>query len=95
VLPLGCPQDIEVVYRRGWEPVPDGVVELVCAVADRLASTPKGMDVGIRSQTIDDYQVTYAAEQTQTAGDLLPGEQAALDKALGAVPEVWVVSASG
>jgi hypothetical protein len=95
LLPRHCPEDIEVVYRRGWDPVPDGVVELVCAVADRLANTARGMDVGIRSQQIDDYQVTYAAEQVQTAGDLLPGEQTALDKALGRVPDVWVVSASG
>jgi hypothetical protein len=53
------------------------------------------MDVGIRSQQIDDYQVTYASEQVQVSGDLLPGELAALRRELGPVPDVWVVSASG
>jgi hypothetical protein len=86
---------LQVTYQRGWDPVPDGIVELVCSVADRLGNTPKGMDVGIRSQQIDDYQVTYASEQVQVSGDLLPGELAALRRELGPVPDVWVVSASG
>jgi hypothetical protein len=86
---------LRVTYRRGWNPVPDGVIELVCSVADRLAGTPKGMDVGIRSQTIDDYSVTFAAEQVQASGDLLPGEVTALRRELGAVPDVWVVAADG
>lgn len=91
-----CPGSrLRVTYQRGWDPVPDGIVELVCQVASRLGSTPAGMDVGIRSQTIDDYSVTYASEQMQVAGDLLPGELAALRRELGAVPGVWVVSASG
>lgn len=90
---------LRVEYRRGWDPVPAGLIELVCAVADRLADTPKGMDVGIRSQTrqIDDYQtsITFAAEQVQVAGDLLPGELIALRRDLGCVPDVWVVSTDG
>lgn len=91
--------DLQVVYRRGWDPVPDGVTELVCQVAHRLGNTPLGMDVGIRSQssTIDDYQTstTFAAEQVEVAGNLLPGELTALKAALGPVPAVWVVSTSG
>ncbi|MFC4034544.1 hypothetical protein ACFO3J_24150 [Streptomyces polygonati] len=90
--------DLLVTYRRGWDPVPDGAIELVCQVAHRLGNTPLGMDVGIRSQSqqIDDYQTstTFAAEQVQVAGDLLPGELTALKRALGAVPAVWVVSTS-
>jgi hypothetical protein len=81
-----------VTYRRGWTVVPDGVVELVCQVAERLADTPKGMDVGIRATSLDDYSVTYAAEQQNVSGDLLPGELTALARDLGCVPAVWVVS---
>ncbi|HEY5834984.1 hypothetical protein [Streptomyces sp.] len=98
-LPHGCPSRIRVTYRRGWAPLPAGVVELVCQVADRLANTPKGMDVGIRSQsqTIDDYSTstTFAAEQVEVSGDLLPGELAALRRELGSVPGVWVVKTGG
>ncbi|MFJ6293198.1 hypothetical protein ACIQJX_07540 [Streptomyces griseoviridis] len=83
---------VQVTYRRGWEPLPEGVVELACQVANRLADTPKGMDVGIRSTTVDDYSVTYAAEQQNVAGDLLPGELAALARDLGHVRTVWTVN---
>lgn len=81
---------VQVVYERGWSPVPDGVVELTCQVANRLAVTPIGMDAGIRERAIDDYRETYAAEMTQSAGDLLPGELAALQRELGC-RDVWVV----
>lgn len=81
---------VQVTYERGWNPVPDGVIELTCQVANRLAVTPIGMDAGIRERAIDDYRETYAAEMTQTAGDLLPGELTALQRDLGERC-VWVV----
>jgi hypothetical protein len=84
---------VQVTYRRGWDPVPDGIVELTCQVANRLASSPIGMEAGIRQRTIDDYSETYASEATQSAGDLLPGELAALQRELGGGC-VWVVSTS-
>lgn len=84
---------VQVTYRRGWDPLPDGLVELACSVADRLANTPKGMETGVRERAIDDAREVYAAEAVQTAGDLLPGELAALQRELGGQC-VWVVSTS-
>lgn len=85
---------VQVAYTRGWQTVPDGIVELTCQVASRLANTPAGMDIGIRSRQIDDYSETFAVEQMDVAGDLLPGELTALRRDLGPVPEAWVVSTS-
>jgi hypothetical protein len=82
---------VQVTYRRGWDPVPDGIVELACSVADRLSDMPKGMESGVRQRTIDDYSETYASEAVQSAGDLLPGELTALQRELGERC-VWVVS---
>jgi len=85
----------EVTYQRGWTTLPGGLVELTCQVADRLAKTPVGMDAGIRArEVVGEYSETYAAEQTQTAGDLLPGELTALRRELGGQAEygAWVVS---
>lgn len=79
-----------VTYRRGWATVPDGIVELACQVANRIGDSPVGMEAGIRERAIDDYRETYAAEATQTAGDLLPGELTALQRELGERC-VWVV----
>ncbi|MFE4697285.1 hypothetical protein ACFRIC_09345 [Streptomyces sp. NPDC056738] len=81
---------VQVTYRRGWETVPDGIVELTCQVANRIGDSPVGMEAGIRERAIDDYRETYAAEATQTAGDLLPGELTALQRELGERC-VWVV----
>jgi hypothetical protein len=88
-----CTDRVQVTYQRGWDPVPDGVVELACEVADRLSATPAGMAVGLRERAIDDYREVYAAEAIQAAGDLLPGELTALQRELGARC-VWVVSTS-
>lgn len=99
LLPHGCAEEVQVTFQRGWVTTPDGVVELVCQVANRLANTPQGMDVGIRStqEIIDDYtsSTTFASEQVQVAGDLLPGELQALKRALGSVRDVWVVNSHG
>lgn len=89
-----CRTDLEVTYRRGWEVLSAGLVELVCQVAHRLSVTPVGMDAGIRQQAIDDYSITYASETMQVAGDLLPGELTALRAELGS-RTVWVVSTGG
>ncbi|NUS29813.1 MAG: hypothetical protein HOV92_37120 [Streptomyces sp.] len=82
---------VQVTYQRGWDPVPDGVVELACQVANRLANSPVGMEAGVRQRTIDDFSETYASEAIQSAGDLLPGELTALQRELGDRC-VWVVS---
>lgn len=87
-VPCGAGQ-VEVVYTRGYTTVPDGVVELTCAVASRFGATPAGSDGLLRSEQIDDYSRTFATEAITAAGDLLPGELEALEAALG-TPEAWM-----
>lgn len=69
---------VQVTYSHGFDPVPDELVDLCCAVASRLGASPAGMEAGIRQQSIDNYSVTYAAEQIATSSGLLPGEEKAL-----------------
>lgn len=82
---------VDVTYQRGWAITPDGIVELTCQVANRLALTPAGMDIGIRQRSIDDYSETFAVEQMDVAGDLLPGELTALKRELSSPGRAWVV----
>jgi hypothetical protein len=84
---------VQVTYRRGWDPLPDGIVELACSVADRLATTTAGLSAGLRERAVDDYREVYATEAIQAGGDLMPGELAALQRELGARC-VWVVGSS-
>ena len=91
-IPLWC-GDVNVTYVHGFATLPDELLELVCSVAVRLSATDDaaGMEAGIRSETIDDYSVTYAAEAVETASGLLPGEEDELAKFLGSSPGAFVV----
>ncbi|MGA5629800.1 hypothetical protein ACPCTH_33530 [Streptomyces cellulosae] len=88
---LGDVMRVEVEYERGFDPVPAGIVELCCQVAYRMQQTVPGMEFGIRQQSIDNYSVTFAVEQIDAAGNLLPGELTALQSVLG-TRGVWVVN---
>jgi hypothetical protein len=79
--------EVEVEYTHGYPTVPDGIVELACAIASRLAATPADAEGLLRSRSIDDFSETFATEAIAAAGDLLPGEREALEDALG-TPEV-------
>lgn len=91
-IPLWC-GDVNVTYTHGLATLPDELLDLVCSVAVRLGATEDaaGMEAGIRSESIDDYQVTYAAEAVETASGLLPGEASALAAIIGSVPGAYVV----
>lgn len=91
-IPLWC-GDVNVTYVHGFATLPDELLDLVCSVAVRLSATEDaaGMEAGIRSEQIDDYSVTYAAEAVQTAGGLLPGECEQLAAFLGSSPGAYVV----
>lgn len=83
---------VEITYTTGWDPVPDGVVELVCQVAARMAvPVPDGVGAGLRSRTVGAVSATYSDDVTTAAlADLLPVEKQALADALSR-RTVWVV----
>ncbi|GAA3416208.1 hypothetical protein [Streptosporangium vulgare] len=87
------PVDVNITLTHGLVTLPDELVELVCSVAVRLGATADaaGMEAGIRSESIDDYSVTYASDALTTAANLLPGEESALRQILGAPPSAYVV----
>lgn len=91
-IPLWC-GDVNVTWTHGFATVPDELLELVCSLAVRLSATEEaaGMEAGIRSESIDDYTVTYAAEAVESASGLLPGEASQLAAFLGSVPGAYVV----
>lgn len=87
-----CATQVMVTYTHGFAVLPDQLTEIVCSVAQRLglADSVAGMEAGIRSESIDDYSVTYASEARVDAASLLPGEVSALAKILGR-PTAYVV----
>ncbi|MGS2645836.1 hypothetical protein [Streptosporangium sp. G12] len=87
------PTDVMVTYTHGWTTIPDELLDLVCSVAARIGSVPAsgGMEAGVRSESIDDYSVTYAVEALDAASGLLPGEEAELRAFLGSPPSAYAV----
>lgn len=85
--------DVNVTYSHGFSPIPDELLELVCSVAARLGSAPTsgGMEAGVRSESIDDYSVTYATDSLETASGLLVGEESQLRAFLGDPPSAYMV----
>jgi hypothetical protein len=57
--PMGIwAQRVRVTYSHGWAEVPDDVVDIVLDLAQMNMTNPQGL----RSESIDDYQRTFAAE---------------------------------
>lgn len=84
---------VSITYTHGFVTIPDELKDLVCSVAARLGASTgaAGMEAGIRSESIDDYSVTYAAEALTMASDLLDGEKVVLQQLLGSPPAAYVV----
>lgn len=55
------------------------LAEVVCTIANRIASTPASLIEGIRSEGVQNEQITWGAEAAAGTTSLLPAERAALD----------------
>jgi hypothetical protein len=67
--PMGIwSQRVRVTYSHGWAEVPDDVVDVVLDLAQMNMTNPQGL----RSESIDDYQRTFASETI--GGALLTAE---------------------
>lgn len=51
-------QRVRVTYSHGYTEVPDDIVDVVCDLAAMAMTNPQGL----RSESIDDYSRTFAAE---------------------------------
>lgn len=74
------PVTVTVTYDHGYTEVPDDLVEVVCAVAARMARTPPGVEAGVRYKQVGRVNLTFAEEGSTHHGDLLPGEKKVLDR---------------
>jgi hypothetical protein len=73
----------EITYTHGYQAIPDGLIELVCEIANRLGAVPADVEGLLRQRSIDDYAETFATEAIAAAGDLLPSELAVINQFFG------------
>lgn len=69
---------ITVTYEHGYDPLPDGLIELVCAVASRLASVTSAMAAGVRTEQAGGESITIGADGWAGTTGLTRPELAAL-----------------
>lgn len=69
---------LTVAYTHGYDPLPDGLIELVCAVAARLSGVPDAVASGARTEQAGAEAVTWGVEAFNTASGLTAGEEKAL-----------------
>lgn len=67
-----------VEYSHGFDPVPDGLVELTCAIATRLANLPDQVAMGARTEQAGGEAVTWGVEAFNSSSGLTAGEKAIL-----------------
>jgi len=66
-------QRVRVTYSHGYSEIPDDILDVVVDVAGLTMTNPQGL----RSEAIDDYSRTFAAE-TIGSGKLTPAHEEAL-----------------
>lgn len=71
---------VEVTYSHGYATVPDGIKEIVCAIANRMAQTPASAEGGTRQEGVGGVNITYASETLASGANLTASEKAALDR---------------
>jgi hypothetical protein len=82
---------IVVDYSHGFAVLSDELIELVCAIASRLAKTPDALSLGHRTEQAGGESITYGAEAYAAVGGLTPGEQEALDGLFPRLPSTAVL----
>lgn len=82
---------VEVTYSHGYAIVPDGIKEIVCSIANRMASTPAPAEGGTRQESAGGVSITYSSEALSSGANLTASEKLALDnvvprRTMGTIP---------
>lgn len=76
-------QNATITYSHGYAVIPDKILEIVCAVAHRLATSTDGRETGRAQESVGGVSVTYATEAVDNSATLNAGEKAILDEVIG------------
>jgi hypothetical protein len=89
----GYTGNVSVVYVAGLSAYSDGLVELVCAIASRMANTAAGVASGVQQETGGSESVTYGSDSWSGISDLTRGELSALGALFPVKPGLVVMRA--
>lgn len=72
-------------------PVPDGLIDLTCAVAQRIGSMPAAMAQGVQTQALGDASVGYGWDAWKAKAGLDAGETAELKRLFPPIPRSFAM----
>ena len=78
-------------YPEDPDPVSDALVDLTCAVAQRIAAMPKALQEGTQQQAAPGFSVGYGWDAWKAKSGLDAGELAELKRMFPPVPRVLVM----
>jgi hypothetical protein len=86
----GC-GPITATYTHGFDPVPDALVELVCAIATRMSSVPDAVASGARTEQAGAEAVTWGVEAYNASSGLTSTEESRLRRMFPKLPRTIVM----
>lgn len=87
----GCGGPIVVEYEHGYAELPEGLVELVCSIASRMANTPAGVHAGARTEQAGGESITWGSDAYGGTTGLTEAERSELDRLLPRPPRTtWL-----
>lgn len=94
IKPMDCTDGpLLVTYDHGYEELPDELVELVCSIAARMATTPNSVGAGARTEQAGGESVTYGSDAYAGTTGLVPEEKKELDRMFPKPPRTIFLSA--
>lgn len=85
--------NLSIVYTHGWATLPDDLVELVCAVASRMANSNAAAASGVQQETGGSESVTFGFDSYNAIAELTTGEKRMLDRIFPSRASVVVMRA--
>lgn len=82
---------LTVTYTHGFDPVPDELIELVCAIATRLSQLPNAVVSGARTEQAGGEAVTWGVEAFNAGARLTQAEKDELRKIYPKLPQTTVL----
>lgn len=81
-----CGRPVVVEYQHGYDVVPDGLVELVCSIAARMATTPNAVGAGAQTEQAGGESITWGYDAYAGTTGLTQAEQRELDRMFPRLP---------
>jgi hypothetical protein len=73
-------EGVTATFAHGFDPVPDGLLELCAQIADRLSTQPKELTEGVQQETVGGITRGFGSWAAGGVAELTPAERTVIDR---------------